>query len=211
MHAITSQATISKLVRNIKSHLAKAANAVEKAEQHQIAAGLYLKQLKTKKPPGEPWYEYVERVFNLSQERADQLIRIADGKTTYAKERESQKKRDAKRGRAPKSSVDHTGLDDGLALNQFRRTDGAVKAACDYNPEDPEDVEEPGDSMEAIRRRIFMHHASEALRHARENGLDKATRKEITSEIISASQQAAEAWADLTEEFQRRSNKGVIK
>jgi hypothetical protein len=83
-------------------------------------------------------------------------------------------------------------------FGEFQRTDGVIKSACDFNGEDPEDVAEPGDSDETIRHRIFMHRATEALRHAREIGFEKMSAVEITDDIIAASMQAAEAWSDLT-------------
>jgi hypothetical protein len=96
-------------------------------------------------------------------------------------------------------------------FNEFKRVDGQIKSACDFNGEDPGDVAEPGDSKEMIRHRIFMHRASEALRHARENGFEAASANEITDEIVAASSQAAEAWADLTSELQRRSRFQKVK
>jgi hypothetical protein len=89
-------------------------------------------------------------------------------------------------------------------FDEFKRTDGQIKSACDFNGEDPEDVEEPGDTKEMIRHRIFLHRASEASRHARENGFEQAAAEEITPEILTASLQAAEAWSDLTTALQRR-------
>lgn len=59
-----------------------------------------------------------------------------------------------------------------------------------------------------IRRRIFIFHATEAARHARENGFDAATANEIDEEIISAAKNAAQAWADQLGEL-REKQKGV--
>jgi hypothetical protein len=73
-----------------------------------------------------------------------------------------------------------------------------VKAACDYNPEDPGDVaESDADTPEIIRHRIFMYRATEALRLAREFGFKEALRQEITDDVIDAAQKAAEAWSGL--------------
>jgi hypothetical protein len=84
-------------------------------------------------------------------------------------------------------------------ISQFTRTDGQVKAACDFNPEDPGDVaESDSDTPEIIRHRIFMYRAAEALRLAREFGLEKASMEEITDNIIEGASKAAEAWSELT-------------
>jgi Protein of unknown function (DUF3102) len=83
-------------------------------------------------------------------------------------------------------------------ISQFTRTDGQVKAACDFNPEDPGDVaESPNDTPEIIRHRIFMYRATEALRLAREFGFEQASSEEITDDIIDAVVKAAEAWSEL--------------
>jgi len=86
-------------------------------------------------------------------------------------------------------------------IDQFVNAKGEVKSACDFNPEDPDDVAEPGDSDEAIHHRIFLHHASEALRHARAVASlrQKASPQEITDDIIKAAWQAAKAWSELME------------
>ena len=93
-------------------------------------------------------------------------------------------------------------------LSELKRADGTIKSACDFNAEDPGDVAEEGDSDEDIRHRIFMHRASEALRHAEQNGFEKAATKEITKEIIQIALAAAEAWSSLTSELQRRFKNG---
>lgn len=211
MNAEKEKPEIRELINTIKSHLMRGDRATEKAEKHYKIAGMYLKELKAKKPSGEPWYKYVERVFGRSREQADLYIRLADGKTTVEEVHASQKKRDAKR-RPPKPGVAHTGSsepddDNTIDFNKFKRVDGKVKSACDFNPEDPDDVAEKNDSAETIRHRIFMHHAAEARRHGLQNGLDKAAKREITDEIILAAQQAADVWTELANELRRRTNK----
>jgi hypothetical protein len=92
-------------------------------------------------------------------------------------------------------------------LGEFKRTDGQVKSACDYNPEDPGDVaESDADTPEIIRHRIFLHHLDEALRHAREveKLRHEASAQEITRDIITGSAQAADEWLDLASKLQRQ-------
>jgi hypothetical protein len=81
------QIAIPALVATIKAHLAKAVHSHEKSEQHYITAGLRLKELKARKPSETPWPEYVRLTFDLGRERADELIRISDGRTTVEKTR----------------------------------------------------------------------------------------------------------------------------
>jgi hypothetical protein len=97
------------------------------------------------------------------------------------------------------------------SLSEFARTDGSVKPACEFNAEDAADVAEPGDSDETIRHRIFLHHASEALRHASENGFDRASMQEIDGDVIAASSRAAEAWIGVTASLRRRAAAAITK
>jgi hypothetical protein len=86
-------------------------------------------------------------------------------------------------------------------FGEFRNSKGKIKSSCDFNPEDADDVAEPGDSDEVIRHRIFLNHASEALRHARAVASlrQKAAPQEITDDIFETAYQAAEAWSELIE------------
>jgi hypothetical protein len=89
-------------------------------------------------------------------------------------------------------------------FDEFQRVDGQIKTACDYNGEDPGDVEEPGDTREMMRHRIFVHHANEATRHAREHGFDKAADSEITDEIVELAKTAAKEWTNQAAALARR-------
>jgi hypothetical protein len=75
-----------------------------------------------------------------------------------------------------------------------------VTAAAD-RAERRGDVAEPGDSDEVIRHRTFLHHASEALRHARAVASlrQEVSQQEITDDIFEAAWQAAKAWSELME------------
>ena len=74
----------------------------------------------------------------------------------------------------------------GLRFDQFRNAKGQVKKACDYNPEDPDDVAEPNDTEEEIRQRILAHHISEVKRHAEKilEQLEFADRSEIPESLF---------------------------
>jgi hypothetical protein len=78
---------ISKLIAEIKVSLAKG----EEGDRHWIIAGQKLAELKAMKPKGERWDGYVRQHFDLSQQRADELIRIAEGRTTLAEVRNEKK------------------------------------------------------------------------------------------------------------------------
>jgi hypothetical protein len=226
------QVAIRTLITTVKAHLAKAAQAADKSEQHFISAGLTLKELKGRQKELKKkkdavwltWPDFVRTTFDLGPSRADELIRIGVGSTTVDETREAKAESMKKtRENSTPRGVDNPQLTAGSQpviaalpavqtpkLSEFQRVDGQIKSACDFNSEDPADVAEPGDSPEKIRRQIFLNRAAEALRHARENGFDNVLACEITDEIIAASLKAAEAWADLTSDLQRRA-KGELK
>jgi hypothetical protein len=130
----TSEITIPALVDTIKAHLAKGAQSKEKSDQHYITAGLRLKELKARKPGETPWPEYVRKTFDLGQSRADQLIRIADGRTTIEKERADQSVRDERNRQARRLSSDDNADsqdDDAEQIADAGSPADAVKAAAD--------------------------------------------------------------------------------
>jgi hypothetical protein len=81
------------LIAAIKTLIAKGDKAAEKAEQFYIAAGQHLKTLKEQKPCDVTWEHYVTEKVGLGRSRADELIRIADGRTSIAQVREQTAKR----------------------------------------------------------------------------------------------------------------------
>jgi hypothetical protein len=249
---------IPALVATIKAHLAKGAQSHEKSEQHYVTAGLRLKELKARKPSETPWPEYLRETFNLGRARADELIRIADGRTSVEQVRAGGATRAARNIAKLKSGVTNAGAASASAedshatephqiadagspadavktaadraatktptpvpdvtaaadraevtsakpmLSEIQRVDGQIKPLCHFDLEDPGDVEEPGDSMEMIRHRIFTNHANEALRHAREHGFDEAADSEVTDVVVGLAKTVAKAWTDQVAALERR-------
>lgn len=83
--------TKTTLIEATRQDLAKAKECMETAELFYKSAGQKLKQLKLEKPTGITWEKYVRDEFDLSRQRADELIRIAEGKTTVKKTRETKR------------------------------------------------------------------------------------------------------------------------
>lgn len=82
---------IPDLEKEVEENLDAAARSEEEAQRYYEAAGARLKQLKENmrlKQMDVTWSDYVRDKFDLSQQRADELIRIAEGKTTVKKVRE---------------------------------------------------------------------------------------------------------------------------
>jgi hypothetical protein len=81
------------LAARIKDCVQKGEHATDEAEEHFKTAGRYLQALKERKPRGVPWSDFVKDTCGLKQSRADELIRIADGRTTQHKVRAGNKSR----------------------------------------------------------------------------------------------------------------------
>jgi len=198
--------TIPQLVTAIKNDLKKAA----KAETYYFAAGVRLKELKSRKPAHTTWADYVKKQFKMSQQRADELIRIADGKITEdqvrAKKAESMRKTRAKTNGSGKKSTPRGVDQEGLRADQFRNRAGVVKTACDYNPEDPDDVYEPGDTPEMTRRQIFINMVNETIRQTEVlevNFFEEAAPYEATDELAKAAQKASAAWLKVIDRLKK--------
>ena len=72
-------ASPTELTKRIVALIDKGDKASDKAEQFYIAAGLHLKELKTKIEQGK-WLTYLETKITISRQRASELMQIADGR-----------------------------------------------------------------------------------------------------------------------------------
>ncbi|MBB6299423.1 hypothetical protein [Rhizobium leucaenae] len=70
----------------IRAHVDKGDASIEKAEQHYKAAGIHLAEAKdrVKQTPGLTWPRFLTEHCQIRRARADELIMIADGRTTLA-------------------------------------------------------------------------------------------------------------------------------
>ncbi len=75
-------ASVPQLISTIKTLAEKAARTKDVAERYYTAAGTCLRTLKQQKPDNVSWEKYVKTTCGISQQRADELIRFADGRTT---------------------------------------------------------------------------------------------------------------------------------
>ena len=87
----------SQLVRTIKAHIERGDKAKDKAEQHYIAAGQHLKELKGQHSGSwAEWEELLKDKIGIGKSRASELMQIADGTKTVegvaADRRERQRK-----------------------------------------------------------------------------------------------------------------------
>src|SRR5262245_9595182 len=93
-------ATPTQLIGLIKARIAKGDKAKDKADQHYIAAGQYLKTLKAEHDEGggtwAEWEALLKEKIGIGKSRASELMAIADGTKTVenvaADRRERQRK-----------------------------------------------------------------------------------------------------------------------
>ena len=96
-HNGDASAAQTSLINKIKVHIAKGDKAAEKAEQHYVAAGQYLKQLKANHAgTWEEWEALLKSKVGIGKSRASELILIADGTKTITEIRASGAERKAR-------------------------------------------------------------------------------------------------------------------
>lgn len=94
---------------NHENHLVEEINnAVKKGDEYHKAAGAKLKQLKLlvqAKRPRIPWAKYLEENCSMRVRRANELICIAEGRSTVEKERAKTAERQARHKQKMKVGV----------------------------------------------------------------------------------------------------------
>jgi hypothetical protein len=85
------------LIQQIKAHIWKGDTATAKAENHYVAAGQYLKQLKEHHTGNwDEWEQLLREKVGIGKSRASELMQIADGRKTFEGSKSATKKRVAK-------------------------------------------------------------------------------------------------------------------
>jgi hypothetical protein len=107
----TTVRTMPVLIKTVNAIHAKAIQADDKAADLWITLGIELKEAKArnKEMDGVPWPEFAKLHFNFGQSRADELIRIADGRTNVDEVREEQRAKNERHQRKIKASVSNAG------------------------------------------------------------------------------------------------------
>ena len=71
--------SVAEHCRRIKAHIAKGDKAVEKADEHYKAAGIYLKELKAEHADTwAKWETLLKTKIGISTGRASELMQVAD-------------------------------------------------------------------------------------------------------------------------------------
>lgn len=139
------------------------------APNRHAVAGQKLKEAKVQKPDGVPWRTFVRKTFNLSHQRADVLMRIADGIITVEDDRAHS--REVK-----------------------RRTRAARKQALVENNCDSAVGEDDGDSEQTIWRRGLMFRSQEAITGG---AFEDWSRFKSDRQLVDVVKRAAETWMQL--------------
>jgi hypothetical protein len=98
----TTLRSMPQLIKTVQALHAKAIKYTDKADQIWITIGIELKEAKdrNRESGGLTWPEFAKKHFNFGQSRADELIRIADGRTTVEEVRAGTAERVQKHAKA---------------------------------------------------------------------------------------------------------------
>ena len=195
-------ATLTELVSTANDLWKQITKTDEKRDQLCVTLGLTLREAKQRKPKSETWEAFVKIHFNFGRSRADELIQIAEGRTTPEKVRSNNSTK-MKKNRATKPPSRDGGKSKTAGDTNVIKGNFKPKAdACDEMP----DVETPpGTSPSEQRRFNFLYRASQAIGYGKENGFEEASAQEITKSILGAAREAAAVWSDLVSDLERRS------
>jgi hypothetical protein len=210
MTATTENTTpLATLVSEVNAHLKKAAESEmktalskEETEQHYRNAGLLLKQLKERKTADTTWPEYVREHFDLSQERADELIRIASDRTTVEEVRAGTADR-MRRHRAKNKRVSRDTGSQSASSPKGGRSRRSGACDVDWHSDPPlDDYDSPVEGYQA-QAKIYAH---EALQDAKAFPMLRrdVPPSAITDEILQRVQEAAAAWTGLLTKLEQR-------
>jgi ClpX C4-type zinc finger protein len=124
----------------VRAHIAKGDKAKDKAEQHYIAAGQYLKQLKADCPDQKIFLEKVEREIGIGKSRTYELLQIGDGRKTVEQIRADTGERTAKtralQSRPLRSGQNNTADDNCAEGSPPRSTSGDENGAATNGGDD---------------------------------------------------------------------------
>jgi hypothetical protein len=189
----------TQLARAVRVLIDKADHAADKAEQFYKAAGAHLRTLKEGRASVNgkgfgTWEEFVKERCGIASRRADELIMIADGRTTLEKVRaskaESMRRLRARQQSEPRGS--------GRSLTVVEEPD---ELASDDEDETTEAAEEKEPLTQHQLRRLFLSQAGLACQAALQPYV-----KELRPhrEIASAAQQVADVWTELAANVSRK-------
>jgi hypothetical protein len=180
----TTVRTIPQLIKTLNTIHAKALHTVGKAEQLWITLGCELKEAKArhKEDSDLTWQQFAKKHFDFSRARADQLIRIADGRTTVEDERADGAARAAKAKAKLKAAVSNSGS-------------VATHAPPNYAQDPDIDDEDEVDDEDAKQEFLELAYSVAGNAHQDFSNLI------VDGQILVAALDAADSWAQLVDKL----------
>jgi hypothetical protein len=152
----------------------------------------------------------VKKHFGYSQQRADELIRVAGGATTVTKLREG-KKASMKKARA-KSTPRGVGSKPKGNVVPFEKR-APAEWECNYDDGDPDHVQ--ADTQEMKRRQIFLNMVIASTKRPTEvldeGFFGKATPEEATDELFVEIEKVIAAWNVIADKLRTLKGASNVK
>jgi len=187
------------LIHAIKVHIERGDKSKEKAEQHYISAGQYLKTLKANHDGSwAEWEKLLKIKIGIGKSRASELMQIADGSKTTTEIRIAGNKR----------LKEHR-----KKISPFRNGEKRKKKSSSKKPTHDDILEViENDSMDEEQsptenwQRSMATAAGDILaRPALWKKMYPGWEKfEVTSDMVTLAKQATQAWGKLTKQLQMR-------
>jgi hypothetical protein len=174
--AISAQ-RFTELTAKIKAHIAKGDQAASKSEQHYIAAGQYLKELKADHKGDWAGWELTLKVkIGIGKSRASELMQIADGRKTTEQVRAFT----AERVRSHEARKKDSPLANGETAKPLSKIEDESETAESELDEDPQNY-----------KTAFLLRADAAIQFAVYTG------PIVTMDMIECARTAAAKWDSL--------------
>ncbi len=196
--AATIQRSLTELVRDTNELYAEVEKARGHAERACNLLGQMLAEAKRRKPKGITWPAFVKENYDFSRSRADELIQIAEERTTVEKAREG-KNASVKKSRA-KSTL--------RSVEPPLRSGGSNVVHLKSDP-----IQEPCtdcSTAEEFWQRSLGNLAGDAIsiRAFWTRQFGEWEKFETPSSLVTLAKQAAEVWTKLAADLSRRSRNG---
>jgi hypothetical protein len=181
-----------------KASIAAGDKSLDKAEQHYKSAGLYLSEAKERvaRTKNLTWPGYLIKHCPIGRRRADELISIADGRTSLAEVRA--KKADSQAATMAKYRTGTSGAQSSENHQQEQQTPGPT------DDDDPSADAEHKQGLRVIAARGFLNRAVEAKQICT---IEKLQASDITEAMIKAADDAGAVWTATAHSLRRMISK----
>jgi hypothetical protein len=192
----TTLRSMPQLIKTVQALHAKAIKYTDKADQIWITIGIELKEAKDRnREHGElTWPEFAKKHFDFGQSRADELIRIADGRTTVEEVRAGTAERVQKHAKA-KPALANAGSSKTVLDDDDEPEEDTHAAMVDgyIATSQMSDQQKADFRISALAVLLFTSKAN-AIASSSHDYLKDLT---VNDKVLQAATGAAEAWADV--------------